>query len=229
MSPEVQLSPEARLPIAEWGSNYVFWSFYFSQGDADTQRQFAFYANNKFPASCEALKGHIDAVIDASTLKLNRFLSVTANHIQVNQQYNEDIASDAVKEFIEPQLYIYEYLRYRFRPMDIIKLMIERERVLLGILQGPEYKRLTNRRVDLRADPENKRFGRSILLEHLVDGKDGRHEVFRKLFQDMRCEVLHTDGVPEALHVLAEREAELRGVPPRDIGAFLLGLESQKS
>lgn len=112
--------------------------------------------------------------------------------------------------------------------MDIIKLMIERERVLLGITREPKFIQTNDSRSDLRADPENKRFGRSILLEHLVDGKDERHEVFRKLFHDMKNNVLHTEGVPESLRVLAEREAELRGVPPRDIGAFLLGLESQK-
>lgn len=207
----------------EWLSQYVIGSFYFSQGDEFLQEHIDNFAIKTQPRLMEGLlRGVVDDpryLVDEQEF-LTRTISIISSIFNRGQHIGE--SDFAIRTAVE------------VRWSNLQKVLDEKDslvsakdlatRALLGMLSREEKLLFITTDKHSRSSPGSPRFGRSIVLEHLVDQRPTRHPVFDELFMTIRQDLINSTSdeyVIWFLQNIEKKVAELNGNDPRDIGVLL--------
>lgn len=178
--------PEQFIP---WIGDYIFWSFYFSQGRYSLQNDLDRYAVSWFlKDESKRICEFRSEINDYALQRVGRYLD-GKKHEQVHNKVDQVLKrSESLQRYVSPVS--------EPTAAVVICAMAAQELWLFDPAKGGPAK---------RAAPDHPRFGRSILLEHLEGGRDARHDVFRHMFAKARVELV---SVPEEDKAVLQ---ELRG------------------
>ncbi len=212
----------------EWLAQYIFGSFYFSQGFADLQSDIDSFAIGV--VATDAQRRFIadtpkDTTLALAESAITDYFAKGSNHdlgkkgaVSINTNINERIAK--IKTVVNLSN---SRVARKILPI-IVQGMIGREEKFLGISPKQNDLDYSNGH---RAIPGNPRYGTSPLLSHLVDKKEASHPLFNTMFTEMR----KLDFDPETLARLQTIEAAIALMqerrPVRDIGAMLLSIKDE--
>jgi len=210
MSLERQVPKDPQQQV-NWLAGYVFWSYHFSQGRPTIQNAFDQRVIDLYQGAEKALLTHKDKVIEDAAKRILRFLTL-------GNGKNHPVGTAATRHstIIESDDRVASLLTARTtdrrtRGIDLLRVIIGRDESNLA----KDGKRLA---------PTHPNFGKSIVLAHLVDGRNAHHQVFNDYFADLRQQVVETQdyAIICRLTALDEREAELLSAPVRDVASFFL-------
>lgn len=208
----------------EWLAQYIFGSFYFSQGDSGLQSDIDNFAFGVIATEeqrhfvANAPKGTTLALANQAITKFFEDRQhLLGNKSSISSLINLRISLIRI-DIVNP---LYSKIEDGTL-LRILSSMATQEEKFLGLSPPPENDYFKS--VGHRAIPGNPRHGTSPLLLHLVDKKDARHPLFNGMFEQMRQlefdpeTVRRMQGIESSIAVMKKRDV-------RDIGALVLSFK----
>lgn len=209
-------------PIA-WTAGYVFWSFYFSQGNGAVQKNIDEWAVHRFPEIKENVRAYQSSIESEVTKRISRFFNPK------NTYPHTDKATENPYSEASYRLGVIMTCSAQNPPttMQLATAMLDRDEKYLrpitsdttygNVMYGPMQKSAS------RTQPEHPRFGKSLILTYLYDDVDAPHDVFRQFFTELKELPSYTPEFTLLLHTVNEYESRLKDMQPRILGRLATG------